>query len=147
MWPYAAYFVVGGTLVSAVAYVGKHGDGMSAAFVAGLPVLFLINVVLLCQSGGIAAGLSYARGALVYLPMFVGCVLLTMMLLPRIGMPWAALAGASVYLVLMVRPSGTRRAVSMCNAAAVQGLPKPDASQEVVGPEVAGDVEHSGGRD
>jgi hypothetical protein len=105
MWPYVLYFFVGGTLVTAVAYIGKHGDGMSAAFVASLPVLFIINVLLLYQNGGVSAGLSYARGALMYLPMFVGCVLLTMVLLPRVSLPLAMLAGISVYaLPAAVRP-------------------------------------------
>jgi len=110
MWPYALYFVVGGTVVTAVAYVGKHGDGMSAAFVASLPVLFIINVFLLYQNGGVSAGISYARGALIYLPMFVGCVLLTMVLLPRIGMPLSMLAGVSIYaLPAAIRPFVVRR--------------------------------------
>ncbi len=109
MWPYLLYFIVGGILVSAVAYIGKHGDGMSAAFVASLPVLFITNMVLLYQNGGVPAGLSYARGVLACLPMFVGCILLTMVLLPRIGMPWALLAGLSVYLLsAIVRPQIVR---------------------------------------
>lgn len=112
MWPYALYFVVGGTVVTAVAYVGKHGDGMSAAFVASLPVLFILNVLLLYKHGGVSAGMSYARGALMYLPMFVGCVLLTMVLLPRIGLPLAMLAGVSVYaLPAAVRPIVVRHRV------------------------------------
>jgi hypothetical protein len=110
MWPYALYFVVGGTLVTAVAYVGKHGDGMSAAFIASLPVLFVINVFLLYQHGGVSAGMSYARGALMYLPMFVGCVVLTMVLLPRIGLTLAMLSGISIYaLPAVVRPLVLRR--------------------------------------
>lgn len=110
MWPYVLYFLVGGTLVTTVAYVGKHGDGMTAAFVASLPVLFIINVFLLYQHGGVSAGLSYARGALLYLPMFVGCVLLTMLLLPRLEAPLAVLAGVSVYaLPAAVRPFVVRR--------------------------------------
>ena len=110
MWPYVLYFVLGGTLVTAVAYVGKHGDGMTAAFIASLPVLFIVNVFLLYHNGGVSAGLTYARGALLYLPMFVGCVLLTMVLLPRIEAPLAVLAGVSVYaLPAMVRPLIVRR--------------------------------------
>jgi len=110
MWSYVLYFLIGGTLVTAVAYVGKHGDGMTAAFVASLPVLFITNVFLLYQNGGVPAGLSYARGALLYLPMFVGCVLLTIVLLPRIEAPLAVLAGVSVYaLPAAVRPLVMRR--------------------------------------
>lgn len=124
MWPYALYFVVGGTLVTAVAYVGKHGDGMSAAFIASLPVLFVINVFLLYQHGGVSAGMSYARGALLYLPMFVGCVVLTMVLLPRIGLTLAMLSGISVYaLPAVVRPLVLRRRQARQRALPGSSLP------------------------
>ena len=124
MWPYALYFVVGGTLVTAVAYVGKHGDGMSAAFIASLPVLFVINVFLLYQHGGVSAGMSYARGALMYLPMFVGCVVLTMVLLPRIGLALAMLSGLSIYaLPAVVRPLVLRRRLARRRALSDSGLP------------------------
>lgn len=126
MWPYVLYFIIGGTLVTAVAYVGKHGDGMSAAFVASLPVLFIINVFVLYNSGGVSAGLSYARGALMYLPMFVGCVLLTMVLLPKISMPFAMLAGVSVYtLPAVVRPIVMRRRLARQRALPPPSLPNP----------------------
>ncbi|MBN1152124.1 MAG: hypothetical protein JXA58_02840 [Dehalococcoidia bacterium] len=135
MWPYALYFLVGGTLVTAVAYVGKHGDGMTAAFVASLPVLFIINMFLLYQNGGVSAGLSYARGALLYLPMFVSCVLLTMVLLPRIDAPLAVLAGVSVYsLPAVVRPIIVRRRMrrdALASAASTPSLVQPARMQQV----------------
>jgi len=109
MWPYVLYFLIGGTLVSAVAYVGTHVDGKTAAFVAGLPVLFIINMLLLYQNGGINAGLSYARGALMYLPVFVACVGLTMFLLPRIQMPLALIAGLSLYSLPAISRGMSRR--------------------------------------
>jgi len=102
MLSYILYFLVGGTLVSAVAYVGSHADGKTAALVAGLPVLFIINMLLLYQHGGVSAGLSYARGALMYVPVFVACVVVTMWLLPHVQMPLALMAGVSLYLVPVV---------------------------------------------
>ena len=137
MWPYALYFIVGGTLVTAVAYVGKHGDGMSAAFIASLPVIFIINVFLLYQNGGVSAGMSYARGALIYLPMFIGCVLLTMVLLPRIGMPLSMMAGVSVYaLPALVRPFVVRRRLRrqlLSSAEAAQDQVQSALMQQVTG--------------
>ena len=109
MWPYVLYFLIGGTVVSAVAYVGTHVDGKTAAFVAGLPVLFIINMLLLYQNGGINAGLSYARGALLYVPVFVACVGLTMFLLPRIQMPLALVAGLSLYALPILGRGMSRR--------------------------------------
>jgi pyrrolidone-carboxylate peptidase len=71
MSSYVLYFLIGGTVVTTVAYIGTHADGMTAAFVAGLPVLFIINVLLLYHTGGVSAGVSYARGALICTPVFV----------------------------------------------------------------------------
>jgi hypothetical protein len=113
MWSYVLYFLLGGTIVSAVAYVGTHSDGMTAAFVASLPTIFIINILLLYHNGGVSAGMSYARGALMYLPLFIGCVSLTMFLLPRIDMVWALVAGLSVYGVpILVRHSRGRRVIA-----------------------------------
>lgn len=118
MWPYVLYFLIGGTIVSLAAYVGSRGDGMAAAFVASIPVIFITNLVLLYHTGGVSAGVTYARGALMYVPLFVGCVVLTMVLLPRIGMPWSLLGGISVYSLAMafVRPSGSRRQTRVADA-------------------------------
>jgi len=122
MWPYVLYFLIGGTIVSFAAYVGSRGDGAAAAFVASIPVIFITNLVLLYHTGGVSAGVTYAKGALMYVPLFVGCVLLIMVLLPRIGMPWSLLSGASVYSLAMafVRPSPRRHAGSV---GANTGLP------------------------
>jgi hypothetical protein len=57
MWPYVLYFFVGGTLVTAVAmsaHTGRHDGRVRGS----LPVLFIINVLLLYQNGGVSAGLS-----------------------------------------------------------------------------------------
>ena len=143
MWPYVLYFICGGTIVTAVAYVGKHGDGMTAAFVASLPVLFIINMLLLYQNGGVSAGLTYARGALMYLPMFVGCVLLTMVLLPRIQMPLAVLAGVSVYaLPALVRPFVVRHRESRRQARASSDVLSAQIPSAVsVSPQVTANAE------
>ncbi len=110
MWPYLVYFIIGGTVVSAVAYVGKNGDSMTAGFVASLPILFIFNLFLLYHHGGMSAGLSFTRGALVYAPVFIIFVLLTLFLLPRLGMFWAVLGGISMYSVpAVVRPYVVRR--------------------------------------
>lgn len=113
MWPYVLYFLIGGTVVSLVAYIGARGDGMAAAFVASIPILFITNMILLYHNGGVSAGITYAKGALMYTPLFVGCVLLTMVLLPRLSMPWPVFAGISIYSLAMAfaRPASRRQVV------------------------------------
>lgn len=143
MLSYVLYFLVGGTVVTTVAYIGTHAGGMTAAFVAGLPVLFIVNVLLLYHSGGVMAGVSYARGALIYAPVFVAFVALTMWLLPRLEMPWALVAGVSVYgIPLLVRRGSSREVVEsgtvLLGTPVVAGL----QSEQVVPDSKVGHEEH-----
>ncbi len=142
MLSYVLYFLIGGTVVTTVAYVGAHADGMTAAFVASLPVLFIINVVLLYHTGGVTAGVSYARGALICAPVFVACVGLTMWLLPRLEMPWALLAGVFVYgIPVLIRHGGGRKAIPQTvrlETTLVAGL----LSEQVVADSRVGHEEH-----
>jgi len=99
MVQYFIYFLIGGTVVALVAYVGSHINGLLAAFVASLPVLFLINVLLMYQNGGVTASITYAKGTLLFLPAFACYAGVTLWLLPRLGMPWALLPGLPIYLL------------------------------------------------
>ena len=104
MLQYFVYFLIGGTVVASVAYVGSHSNGMLAAFVASLPVLFLLNILLMYQIGGVAHSLDYVRGSLLFVPAFVCYATLTVWLLPRLGIPEALLPGLPIYLLpVMIR--------------------------------------------
>ena len=99
MLQYLIYFLIGGTVVAAVAYLGSRGDSALAAFVASLPVLFLLNVFVIYRAGGINGSLTYAKGVVLMLPVFVFYAALTIWLLPRLGMPKALVLGLPVYLI------------------------------------------------
>jgi len=102
MLQYFIYFLIGGTVVALVAYAGTHGNGLLAALVASPPVLFLVNVLLLHHNGGVTASITYAKGALLFLPAYVCYSALTLWLLPRVGMPEALLLGLPLYLLPVV---------------------------------------------
>jgi hypothetical protein len=102
MWHYLLYFLIGGTVVTAVAYIGSRGNGTLAAFVVGLPVLFLVNVIAMYRNGGIGAGITYAKGALLFLPGFACYALLTIWLMPHLGMPKALVLGLPIYAVPII---------------------------------------------
>jgi len=99
MLQYLIYFLIGGTVVAVVAYLGSRGDSILAAFVASLPVLFLLNVFVIYRVGGINGSLAYAKGVVLMLPVFVFYAALTIWLLPRLGMPKALMLGLPVYLI------------------------------------------------
>jgi hypothetical protein len=102
MLQYLIYFLIGGTVVAAVAYLGSRGDSVLAAFVASLPVLFLLNVFVMYRVGGMNGSLTYAKGVVMMLPIFVFYAALTIWLLPRLGMPKALVLGLPVYLLPVV---------------------------------------------
>ena len=60
MLQYLGYFILGGVVVASVAYLGGRGNVFLAAFVANLPILFLMNVFLMYRVGGVDSSLTYA---------------------------------------------------------------------------------------
>ena len=102
MWYYIIYFIAGGALVTSVAYFAARGNPSLAALVGSIPVMFLLNVYLTYQTGGISGTLTYSKGVLSLLPVFIIFVVATMWLLPHLGMPKALLPGMVVYLALAV---------------------------------------------
>ena len=121
MWHYLFYFLIGGTVVTVVAYIGGHGNGILAAFVASLPVLFFLNVLIMYRNGGVAASITYTKGSLLFMPTFACYAALTMWLLPHLGMPRALVLGLPIYAVpiivtkKIIRPRGSKaKAVPNC---------------------------------
>jgi len=102
MLQYLIYFLVGGTVVALVAYAGSRGNVILVSFVASLPVLFLLNVLLMYRIGGVVAGITYVKGSLLFLPAFICYAALTIWLLPYLGMPKSLLPGLPVYLLPMM---------------------------------------------
>ena len=102
MLQYFIYFLIGGTVVTVVAYIGSRSNGFLAALVASLPILFLLNVLLIYRNGGVTTSLDYVRGSLLFVPAFVCYATLTVWLLPRLGMPEALLPGLPIYLLPMM---------------------------------------------
>jgi len=99
-------------VVALVAYVGSRGNGILAACVASLPILFLLNVLLMYRNGGVSTSLDYVRGSLLFLPAFACYATLTIWLLPRLGMPEALLPGLPIYLLPMMIRKVVRSKVS-----------------------------------
>ena len=112
MVQYFIYFLTGGTVVALVAYVGSRGNGILAACVASLPILFLLNVLLMYRNEGVATSLEYVKGSLLFLPAFACYATLTIWLLPRLGMPEALLPGLPIYLLPMMIRKVVRSKVS-----------------------------------
>lgn len=107
MWHYVLYFLSGGAVITAAVYVGSRGNGVLAAFVASLPILTLLNVFLMYRNDGIAVSTTYAKGVLLFLPVFACYIALTIWLLPHLGMPKALMPGLLIYAIpILIRALG-----------------------------------------
>ena len=94
----AVYFVIGGTIVSAVTYFGSHAKGQLAAFFAFLPSISVITLCSIYFASGTAEAVSYAKSMLILLPPWVLYVVGVIFLLPRIGLAGSLIVSIVVYL-------------------------------------------------
>jgi uncharacterized membrane protein (GlpM family) len=95
----AAYFVIGGIVVSAVTYFGSHSKSMLAAFIAIVPCVSVITLCTIYFNSGTEATVSYAKNMLILLPPWVLYVLGIVFLLPRIGLAGSLVASIGAFLV------------------------------------------------
>ena len=87
------YFLVGGTIVSLVSYLGSSGRGLLSAFVATFPAITLVTMIFIYLEGGLTVTHSYAKGLALFFPAWFAYLLFVVFALPRWGI-WKTLAGA-----------------------------------------------------
>lgn len=95
-------FLVGGSLLAFVTFVAQKGNATLTILVANIPVMFLLNILMTYRVGGVDSSLNYAKGALMYLPFYILFVMITMWLIPRLGMPGALLPGIPVFIIPVI---------------------------------------------
>ncbi len=94
------YFILGGTIVSAVTFIGAQGKGLLAAFVATFPTMTVLTFSLIYSKAGHAPTVSYARGLLLMTPPWIIYVLCLIFLLPKWGFMRSLIAGVLAYMAL-----------------------------------------------
>jgi uncharacterized membrane protein (GlpM family) len=92
------YFVIGGSIVSAVTYFGSHAKGQIAAFIAFLPSISVITLCTIYFSSGTDGAISYAKNMLILLPPWLLYVIAVIVLLPRIGLVSSLAVSVALYL-------------------------------------------------
>ena len=94
------HFILGGTIVSVVTFLGSQGKGMLAAFVATFPTMTALTFALLYSKAGQVATVNYAKGLLFMTPPWIIYVLCLIFLLPRWGFVKSLLVGVLTYMIL-----------------------------------------------
>ncbi|OHC07198.1 MAG: DUF3147 domain-containing protein [Planctomycetes bacterium RIFOXYD2_FULL_41_16] len=93
------HFILGGTIVSVVTFLGSQGKGMLAAFVATFPTMTALTFALIYSKGGQVATVNYAKGLLFMTPPWIIYVLCLIFLLPRWGFVKSLLVGVLTYMI------------------------------------------------
>jgi uncharacterized membrane protein (GlpM family) len=91
------YFVIGGTIVTLVTWLGSQGRGLLAAFIALFPALTVVTLAAIYVKEGVDPTVSYAKGLLLLLPAWVLYVLTLIFLVPRLGLAPALAIGIALY--------------------------------------------------
>jgi len=97
---YLVYFLVGGFVVSAVTYLAGHARGLTAAFLANLPVMTLITFLTIYYQSGQPAVMAYANGLLIMLFPWLAYLFSLILLSPRLGVVPSLGIGMIFYLAL-----------------------------------------------
>jgi hypothetical protein len=95
------YFLLGGTIVSLVSYLGSMGRGLLSAFVATFPAITLVTMIFIYRERGLAASYAYAKGLVFFFPAWLAYLMFVVFALPRWGI-WKALAGALLLFMTLV---------------------------------------------
>jgi hypothetical protein len=94
----ALYFVIGGTLISAITYFGSHAKSQIAAFIAFLPSISVITICSIYFASGTKEAVSYTKNMLILVPPWVLYGLGMLFLLPRIGLAYSLAISIAVYI-------------------------------------------------
>ncbi len=92
------YFVIGGLIVSSVAFLGGAGRGLLSAFVTTFPVLTLVTIFVIHREGGPLVTLSYVRGLLWFSPAWMLYLVTFLLTFPRWGIGRAMAAAVLAFL-------------------------------------------------
>lgn len=99
MLRYLLYFLLGGSIVSLVTYLGARGSGWAAAFIAMFPAVTVITFVTIYLEAGAESVGGYIRGLFLVLPAWICYLAMVYFLAGRIGLISIPL-GVLVYLLL-----------------------------------------------
>jgi uncharacterized membrane protein (GlpM family) len=95
---YLAYFLVGGTVVTLVSYVGGSGKSLLSAFIATFPAITLITTIFIYLEAGSQPTTDYVRGLLIFAPAWFGYLIALFLLLPRVSLAGTIAASLAIFL-------------------------------------------------
>lgn len=99
MLEFAAYFLIGGLVVSLATYIGARGHGFLASFISMFPSMSVLIFIMIYRAGGNEPVIDYAKSFIYTVPPWILYILAVVFLCDRIGIWWALTIGVALYVV------------------------------------------------
>jgi hypothetical protein len=99
---YILYFLLGGAIVSSVTYFAGNARGLTAAFIANMPLITLVTLLTIYFEAGSRNVVLYAKGLVIMLIPWMGYICSVIFLTPRLGFAPAVFTGLSIYFTVAV---------------------------------------------
>ncbi|MBF0506515.1 MAG: DUF3147 domain-containing protein [Nitrospirae bacterium] len=97
---YILYFLIGGTVISAVTYFASHAKSLLAAFIANMPVITLITFLTIYHETGQKAVVPYAKGLIIMLFPWLAYIFAIILFTPRLGFLPSLITGLALYMTI-----------------------------------------------
>jgi len=95
---YAAYFLIGGSVITVVTYLGGSGRSLLSAFIATFPVVTLASAIFIHREAGTALTADFVRGLLLFAPAWLAYLATLLVCLPRMSFIGAVASSIGVFL-------------------------------------------------
>lgn len=96
---YLMYFLIGGTILTLITYLGSKDRGFLAAFIAMFPLISAISIVTIYAETGIVSALGYVKGLMIFTPIWILFLFTIAFILPKQGIMVAIASGVTIYIV------------------------------------------------
>lgn len=100
MLQYLLYFLVGGTVVTAITVLAERGHPLLAGVVTLFPSITVVSFYFIGKSAGNEAVAATARSCLIALSVWIPYIVTVIWLSPRIGTNRALLMGVLIFILL-----------------------------------------------
>jgi len=92
-------FLIGGSVVTLVSYLGSKGSGLFAAFITMFPSISTLGFYFIYKNGGNEAVIKYVQGFFLAIPSWIAYISLMYILCSRLGVIYSLVISVGSYMI------------------------------------------------
>ncbi|UTB32256.1 MAG: hypothetical protein NKF70_12270 [Methanobacterium sp. ERen5] len=94
------YFLIGGSILALVAYLGSKDRGVMASFLTGAPIMTLLSVIAIYFESGNKCASDYLTGLLYLTPAWIIFLTIMLYLMANMKIIPSLIAGTIIYMII-----------------------------------------------